>query len=100
MKMNKEQHNIVSFLKSLLYSFETLAESKEIELVFNSESDWIPVIFDSEKLERVFLNLITNAFKFTDSGGEIGIEVKKRLTVPQHERMKVPESALPWLMSL
>ncbi len=77
MEMNKEQHNIVSFLKSLLYSFETLAESKEINLVFNSESDWIPVIFDSEKLERVFLNLITNAFKFTDPGGEIGIEVKK-----------------------
>jgi signal transduction histidine kinase/ligand-binding sensor domain-containing protein/DNA-binding response OmpR family regulator len=76
MKMNTEQHNIVSFLKSLLNSFETLAESKEINLVFKSDSEWIPVMFDSEKLERVFLNLITNAFKFTDAGGEIGIEVK------------------------
>ncbi|MCG2590647.1 hybrid sensor histidine kinase/response regulator transcription factor [Rhodohalobacter sulfatireducens] len=77
MKMNNDQHNIVSFLKSLLYSFETLAESKEIRLLFNSDSDWIPVIFDSEKMERVFLNLITNAFKFTPAGGEIGVEVKQ-----------------------
>lgn len=77
MEMNSEQHNIVSFLKSLLYSFETLAESKEINLVFKSESERIQVVFDSEKLERVFLNLITNAFKFTNPGGEIGIEVKK-----------------------
>jgi len=77
MEVNKKQHNIVSFLKSLLYSFETLAESKEITLVFDSESDWIPVMFDTEKLERVFLNLITNAFKFTDPGGEIGMKVKK-----------------------
>ena len=77
MEVNKKQHNIVSFLKSLLYSFETLAESKKITLLFDSESDWIPVMFDTEKLERVFLNLITNAFKFTDPGGEIGMEVKK-----------------------
>jgi len=77
MKMNNEQHNIVSFLKSLLYSFETLAESKEIRLLFKSDSDWLPVVFDSEKMERVFLNLITNAFKFTPAGGEIGIEVNQ-----------------------
>lgn len=77
MEINSEQHNIVSFLKSLLYSFETLAESKEIELYFQSESESIPVRFDADKLEQVFVNLITNAFKFTEPGGQVSLSVSK-----------------------
>lgn len=78
MGLNKGQYNIVGFLKGLLSSFESLAESKDIRLFFESESDQIPVIFDAKKMERVILNLITNAFKFTDPGGEIGIRVRAK----------------------
>jgi DNA-binding response OmpR family regulator/two-component sensor histidine kinase len=76
MELNTGKYNIVSFLKSLLYSFESLADSKKITLKFESESENIPVVFDMEKMEKVFYNLVSNAFKFTNEQGEILISIK------------------------
>ncbi len=72
-RLKAEQHNIVSFIKSLFYSFESLAESKKITLKFESELQNIAVVFDPDKMEKVFYNLISNALKFTSSYGEIKI---------------------------
>ena len=71
MELNAEQHNIVSFLKSILFSFESLAESKKISLKFESDSETIPLTFDADKMEKIICNLISNAFKFTSENGEI-----------------------------
>ena len=76
MKLKAEQHNIVSFLKSLFYSFESLAETQKITMKFESEYENIPVVFEPDKLEKVFYNLISNAFKFTSAEGEIKVELK------------------------
>ncbi len=76
MDLNAEQHNIVSFLKSLFYSFESLAESRKITLKFSSEYENIPVVFDPDKMEKIFYNLISNAFKFVPSNGEIRVSLK------------------------
>lgn len=73
MELRANQHNIVSFLKSLFYSFESLAETQKITLKFDSELANIPVVFDPDKMEKVFYNLISNAFKFTKARGEIKV---------------------------
>jgi signal transduction histidine kinase/DNA-binding response OmpR family regulator len=73
MELKAKQHNIVSFLKSLFYSFESLAESQKIILKFESEYNYIPVVFDPDKMEKIFYNLISNAFNFTASKGEIEV---------------------------
>lgn len=75
MKLKAEQHNLISFLKSLLYSFESLAESKKISLKFESEAANIPSLFDADKMEKIICNIISNAFKFTPENGEIKIAV-------------------------
>jgi two-component system, sensor histidine kinase ChiS len=83
MELAATRQNIVSFLKSLFFSFESLAANKNIELVFESEADHIPVSFDPDKMEKVFYNLVSNAFKFTPENGKItvslGIEQMTRL---------------------
>jgi two-component system, sensor histidine kinase ChiS len=76
MELNAVQQNLVSFLRSLFYSFESLATSKNISLKFESESELIPVVFDLDKMEKVFYNLVSNAFKFTNENGEIKVSVK------------------------
>lgn len=43
MKLEAKQHNIVSFLKSLFYSFESIAETHKISLKFKSDFENIPV---------------------------------------------------------
>jgi signal transduction histidine kinase/ligand-binding sensor domain-containing protein/DNA-binding response OmpR family regulator len=76
MELNAKQHNIVSFLKSLFYSFESLAETQKITLRFETQLENIPVVFDPDKMEKVFYNLISNALKFTSAQGEINVSIK------------------------
>jgi len=76
-ELKTEIHNIVSFLKSLFYSFETLAETKNISLSFVSQYQNLPSRFDTDKMEKVFCNLLSNAFKFTRPGGSIEVTIYK-----------------------
>ncbi len=75
MELKAARHNIVSFLKSLFYSFESLAATKKIELGFVATTDHITVLFDPDKMEKVFNNHISNAFKFTPEYGRIQITI-------------------------
>ncbi len=75
MELAATRQNMVSFLKSLFFSFESLALTKKIELYFESAADYIPVSFDPDKMEKVFYNLLSNAFKFTPENGVIKVSV-------------------------
>ncbi|MFN3873176.1 MAG: two-component regulator propeller domain-containing protein [Ignavibacterium sp.] len=77
MKLSTEQHNLISFIKSLFYSFESLSESHNITLRFEANKDYVPVLFDPEKMEKIFYNLISNAIKFTPDKGEIKITINQ-----------------------
>ncbi len=76
MELNSSQYNMVGFIKSLFYSFESMAAAKKITLSFKSESDKIPVVLDLDKMEKVFYNLIFNAIKFTNEDGKVEVEMK------------------------
>lgn len=76
MKLRAERYNLVSFLKNVVYSFESLADQKKILLKFESEEQNIVVLFEQDKMEKVFYNLLSNAFKFTPDSGEIEVHVK------------------------
>ena len=71
MELKTEQHNIVPFLKNLFYAFELIAESKKIILKFESDYENIQVNYDPDKMEKIFNNIYSNAFKFTPERGEI-----------------------------
>ncbi len=92
MKLNAEQHNIVSFLKSLFYSFESLAETQKITLKFESDLEKIPVLFDPDKMEKVFYNLVSNAFKFTSVEGEIKVSIK--IIEPSLVEVRIKDSGI------
>ncbi len=75
MELAAKRQNMASFLKSLFFSFESLAATKNIELGFVSEADHIPVSFDPDKMEKIFYNLVSNAFKFTPENGKINVSI-------------------------
>ncbi|MGC9344262.1 MAG: hybrid sensor histidine kinase/response regulator transcription factor, partial [Bacteroidales bacterium] len=77
MELKAEQHNIVSFLKNLFFSFESLSDKKNIQLNFHSELQILPVVFDHGKMEKIFINLISNAIKFTPEAGKISLSISK-----------------------
>ena len=61
------------YLKNILNSFELLARQKNIILSLTEPPEEITCEFDRNKLEKVFFNLLSNAFKFTPENGVISI---------------------------
>lgn len=69
--------NIVKFLKEIFLSFSEYAKDGNYTYSFNTSDDEILVYYDRYKLERVFYNLISNAFRYTPKGGVITIDIRK-----------------------
>jgi signal transduction histidine kinase len=56
-------------LSGLLASVEHLAQQKGIQLEKQFRPSDAPILLDSDKVERIVLNLLLNAIKFTPAGG-------------------------------
>lgn len=73
-----EKGDIVKFSEDIFSLFKDLAVKKEINFVFKAKSKTITSVFDFDKVEKIITNLISNAIKFTSSGGDIIVSVNKR----------------------
>ena len=54
------------------------ADAKQVALVAEVPSDLPPVLADRAQIERVVTNLLTNALRYTDSGGSIQVRAARR----------------------
>ncbi|TFF37532.1 hybrid sensor histidine kinase/response regulator transcription factor [Mucilaginibacter psychrotolerans] len=75
MKLNLADGEISSFIKEVVDSFYDLSESKDIQLHYEGLQHPLFVKFDADKIERILLNLLSNAFKFTPAGGKVRVEI-------------------------
>ncbi|MEO1452120.1 MAG: HAMP domain-containing sensor histidine kinase, partial [Bacteroidota bacterium] len=75
MSLSPTEMDIVSFLQEVIESFAQLAKQKKIDIEFESEIDQLLLRFDPDKLDKVFFNLLSNAFKFTNPKGRISIKL-------------------------
>jgi signal transduction histidine kinase/ligand-binding sensor domain-containing protein/DNA-binding response OmpR family regulator len=77
LKLNASPGNIAQFVKGLVMEFESIAEQKDISLKIIMEKENIEAYFDKEKLEKIVTNLMSNAFKFTPSGGRVTVKLSE-----------------------
>ncbi len=63
--------DIIAFLKEVCVHFNESFQRKGIYFEFNPALDELPCEFDSKKLHRVLMNLLSNALKFTPPGGKV-----------------------------
>lgn len=68
--------NIVKFCRELAESARVPAELLGLELEFVSEAERCVIAMDAGRMERLVLNLLSNAFKFTPKGGRVTLEVR------------------------
>jgi signal transduction histidine kinase/ligand-binding sensor domain-containing protein/DNA-binding response OmpR family regulator len=73
LRLQKHPGDIIHFVKEVTQSFSDLAETKNISLSLHASRQGIFSEFDHEKLERILFNLLSNAFKFTHSGGAVEV---------------------------
>ena len=79
--LNIESLDLVSLLRSFTYNFMPLAEEKLITLDFNTSTESFTAMIDRDKLEKIINNLLSNAFKFTPSGGKISVNLKQENSI-------------------
>lgn len=82
MEMNGERLNLASgnldeFVQYTTMKFSPLSEQKNISLKFEDKTGGLFMYFDRDKLGKILTNLLSNAFKFTKSGGVVKVELSK-----------------------
>jgi len=73
---------------STIDTFAVVAAEKNIELNYFLDPEISPKLKgDPTKLKEILTNLLNNAIKFTESGGEIDVEIKKSFKVQDDNRV-------------
>lgn len=75
MHLKFRETDIVGFIDDLTQTFEYQAERKKIKFVFEHEDKELKVWVDLNNFDKVLLNVLSNAFKYTPEGGEITIKL-------------------------
>ncbi len=69
--------DLIPLLRGWVTSFQSLADLKGIQLGLLSDKDRYLMYIDREKIENIVVNLISNAIKFTEAGGEVRVELQE-----------------------
>ena len=76
LKLHYSLVNLNDLLKDTSGFFKEQALQKNIELDYSLPKEEINLFLDAEKINRVLINLLTNAIKFTEANGKIKLEVR------------------------
>lgn len=68
--------NLIHITSDLVNSIKCFAEKKGVEVVYYKECDGFCAYIDADNYQHIFLNLVSNAIKFTPSGKKIYISIK------------------------
>jgi signal transduction histidine kinase/CheY-like chemotaxis protein/ligand-binding sensor domain-containing protein/AraC-like DNA-binding protein len=71
LRLERRPGDLIAFLHGLARSFAPLAERKRIEFTRRLPEGEARTSFDPQALEKVFANLLGNAFKFTPAAGHV-----------------------------
>jgi signal transduction histidine kinase len=77
-ELKMSNNNIVEVIEDTVMSVINYADSKWLNIIFDTDIEEKIIACDPEKIERVVLNLISNAIKFSDKGKEIFVNIKLR----------------------
>lgn len=76
--LQKTGFNFSAFIREMYHSFESVAANREIDFTLdNALPESFLACYDEAEIEKVFFNLLSNAFKFTPSGGQITIRIRQ-----------------------
>ena len=76
MAMHMRKTDMVSFINDEYELFKPQATAKNIEFEFNHDCDNLPIWVDQNNFDKVLMNILSNAFKFTHTGGRIYINLR------------------------
>ena len=98
MQMRMTETDLIAFVKDIYDLFENQAKTKTLTLTYEHDTDRLPVWIDRRNFDKVIMNILSNAFKFTPSGGHIDIRTTHddnhaRISISD-DGEKIPEDKL------
>ena len=75
MQMHMCETDLISFVGDIHTLFTQQAKSKSIQFTYEHDTQLLPVWIDRDNFDKVIVNVLSNAFKFTPTGGEIRISI-------------------------
>lgn len=75
LKMNLTEADLVEFIRNVVHSFNDFAIEKQVKLKFVTLKKRLFASFDPDIIEKILNNLLSNAFKFTEPGGNITVNL-------------------------
>ena len=81
MQMHMCETEFISFIGDIHTLFDQQAKAKNISFVYEHDTQMLPVWIDRGNFDKVIVNLLSNSFKYTPTGGNIRIGV----THDEHE---------------
>lgn len=71
-----QNYDVVSFVESICDSVSDFANQKKMNVIFDTDVEEKIIGFDLDKMERIILNLLSNALKFNKQDKDIQVTIK------------------------
>lgn len=98
MQLHMRDTNLVSFINDIYTLFAQQAKNKNILFHFDCDQERIMAWIDRGNFDKIIINILSNAFKFTPTGGEIRIHLttnEKEASISIFDNgEKIPEDKL------
>ena len=78
LEFNLKCVNIVAIVEDIVTSIINFAKSKNITVIFDTEEEELYCDIDIEQLERIILNILSNAIKYNRINGNIDVTIKDK----------------------
>lgn len=76
LQLSLVKDDFMPFLRTVISSFQSFAEDKQLEIKTELHSDRLIMFYDKEKCETILYNLLSNAIKYTEAQGTIKVKSK------------------------
>ncbi|WP_342089072.1 hybrid sensor histidine kinase/response regulator transcription factor [Dyadobacter sp. OTU695] len=87
-RLQVQEHDVVKIMKSVIAAFEHTAKEKDIETTLACPDTPVLLWLDIAQMQKVFYNLLSNAYKFAPEGGKVVVrivEASKEVSITVHD---------------
>ena len=97
-RLKNMKTELVSTLNNIVDIFYHFARENELELSFEPDINELWVVTDADKIEKIMLNLLSNALKYTPAGGNVTVcleKTKKQIVIKVNDTgVGIPDESI------
>jgi len=97
------QDDIIRYVRYLYTSFEAFAQTRHVNMKFETHCQSVEMDYDPELLRSIFFNLISNAIKYTPEDGDITISLDRKghqfIMTVKDSGIGIPQDQIPHIFN-